>query len=91
MAATNLQIAATTEVLTWLLQTIGPTIRAALFDPLQGGHAHVAIIDAVDYLELNRSSLSSQYIFSLNAILNAYNSDISMPANFVQWDTVYAT
>ena len=35
-AATNLQIAATTEVLSWLLQTVGPTIRAALFDPLQG-------------------------------------------------------
>ena len=90
-AATNLQIAATAEVLTWLLQTVGPTIRAALFDPPQGGHAHVAIVDVVAYLELHHSSLSSQDIFALNDILNAYNSDLSVAANFVKWDTVYAT
>ena len=90
-AAINLQIAATSEVLTWLLQTVGPTIRAALFDPLQGGHANVAIVDVVDYLELHHSSLSSQDIFALNDILNAYNSELSMAANFVKWDTVYAT
>ena len=88
-AAANLQIAATAE--TWLLQTVGPTIRAALFDPLGGGHAHVAIIDVVDYLELHHSNLSSQDIFALNDILNAYNSDLSIAANLVRWDTVYAT
>ena len=77
-AAINLQIAARTEVLSWLLQTVGPTIRAALFDPPQGGHAHIAIINVVDYLELNHSNLSRQNIFSLNDILNAYNSEISM-------------
>ena len=79
------------EVLSRLLQTVGPTIRAALFNPLQGGHAYVAIIDVVDYLELHHSSLSSQDIFALNDILNAYNFDLSMAANFVKWDTVYAT
>ena len=84
MTATNLQIAATSEVLAWMLQAVGPTIQAALFDPLQGGHENVTIIDVIDYLELSRSSLSSQDIFSFNVILNTYNSEISMPATFVQ-------
>ena len=44
-AAINLQIAAITEVLTWMLQAVGPTIRAALFDPINGGHAHISIVD----------------------------------------------
>ena len=89
--AINLQLAATTEVLAWILQAVGPTIRPALFDPLKRGHhAHITIIDVVAYLKLNHSNLSSQDIFSLNAIiLYSYNSEISKPASFVKWGTVY--
>ena len=57
------------------------------FDPIKGSHAHIAIIDILDYLDKHYGSLSSQDIFSLNA----YNSEISLSANFVTWDTVYAT
>ena len=39
-AAINLQIAAITDVITWMLQAVGSTIRAALFDPINGGHRH---------------------------------------------------
>ena len=74
-----------------MLQAVGPTIRAALFDPINGGHAHISIVDILDYLELNYGNLSSHDIFSLDGILNIYNSVISMPANFVTWDNVYAT
>ena len=90
-AAINLKIAAITEVSTWMLQAVGPTIRAALFDPLNGGHANISIIDILDYLEINYGNLSSHDIFSLDGILNVYNNDISMPANFVKWENVYAT
>ena len=45
----------------------------------------------MDYLELNYGNLSSHDIFSLDGILNVYNADISLPANFVTWDNVYAT
>ena len=90
-AAINLQIAAITDVLSWMLQAVGPTIRAALFDPINGGHAKICIVDILDYLELNYGNLSSHDIFSLDGILNVYNADISMPANFVTWDNVYAT
>ena len=79
-AAINLQIAAITEVLTWMLQAVGPTIRAALFDPINGGHANISIVDILDYLWLNYGNLSSHDIFSLDGILNTYNTDISMPA-----------
>ena len=74
-----------------MLQAVGPTIRAALFDPIQGGHAHISIVDILDYLELHHESLSSKDIFSLDGILNIYKSDLSMPANLVTWDNVYAT
>ena len=90
-AAINLQLAAITDVLNWMLQAVGPTIRAALFDPINGGHAHISIVDILNYLELNYGNLSSHDIFYLDGILNIYNSDISMPANFVSWDNVYAT
>ena len=71
-----------------MLQAVGPTIRPALFN---GGHAHISIVDILDYLEVNHGNLSSHDIFSLDNILNLYNSDVSMPANFVTWDNVYAT
>ena len=71
-----------------MLQAVRPTIRAALFDPIQGRHAHISIIDILDYLELHHGSLSSQDIFSLDGILNLYNSDVSMPANFVTLDVL---
>ena len=90
-AAINLKIAAITEVTTWMLNAVGPTIRAALFDPIHGGHASISIIDILDYLEINYGNLSSHDIFSLDAILNVYNADISVPANFVKWENVYAT
>ena len=89
--AINLQLAASTDVLNWMLQAVGPTIRAALFDPINGEHAHISIVDILDYLELNCGNLSSHDIFSLDGILNIYNPDISMPANFVTWDNVYTT
>ena len=90
VAAINLDIAATTAVVAWQLQAVGPTIRAALFDPLLG-HADVRIIDVTDYLHTHYGNLSSQDIFTLDGILNAYNCDSSLPANFVAWDGVYAT
>ena len=90
-AAINLKLAAMSKVLTLMLQAVGPTIRAALFDPINGGHANISIVDILDYLELNYGNLSSHDIFSLDGILNVYNADISMPANFVTWDNVYAT
>ena len=90
-AAINLKIAAITDVTTWMLDAVGPTIRAALFDPLHGGHASISIIDIIDYLEANYGNLSSHDIFSLDSILNIYNAEISMPANFVKWENVYAT
>ena len=74
-----------------MLNAVGPTIRAALFDPIHGGHASISIIDILDYLELNYGNLSSHDIFSLDAILNVYNAEISVPANFVKWENVYAT
>ena len=70
IAAINLQLSAVTEVLTWMLQAVGPTIRAVLFDPVKGGRAHISIADILDYLELHHESFSSQDIFSLDGILN---------------------
>ena len=40
---------------------------------------------------MHHSKFPSLNISSLNAILNSYHYEISIPANFVQWDTVYAT
>ena len=67
-AAINLQIAAITEVSTWMLQAVGPTIRAALFDPINGGHANISIVDIwtiwnliigfQNYLELVRFNIA---------------------------------
>ena len=68
-AAINLKLKAISEVLTWMLQAVGPTIRAALFDPINDGHPHISIIDILDYLELNYGNLSSHDIFSLDGIL----------------------
>jgi len=90
VTAINLEIAATTTVVAWQLLAVGPTIRAALFDPLLG-HAEVRIVDITDYLKNNYSNLSSQDIFTLDGTLNMYNGDSSLPANFVAWDSVYAT
>ena len=34
-------------------QAVGPTIRAALFDPHKGSHSHISIIDIIDYNDVN--------------------------------------